>query len=131
MESRFNLARKMADHRTPYDLNYAINRPPFAQGWKAAYKQKWLGILMKAYGLYGSFAVVVFSLTGIYLDALWREKKPLSHQSAAFKGENNRTAHFLRHHKNKNDDLGNWNHNFACYEKDPYCGRDFDWVYKQ
>lgn len=119
-------SRKVADHRVPYDFNYAINKPAFSHGWRDAYKQKWIGIMIKSYALYGSFAVAGFVLVGIYFDSLWRESNPLSHQSSAFKSENNPTVHFLRHHKNKVDNLGNWNHNFSCYENDPDCGKDFD-----
>jgi hypothetical protein len=118
------------DHRIPYDLNYSINRPAFTQGWKEAYKQRFIGNMIKGYGLYISGAVVLLGIFGSYADALYRESKPLSHQSAAFTGGKTvgRSVHFQREYKNKMNDLGDWNHNFACFEKEPNCGKDFDLV---
>jgi hypothetical protein len=31
---------------------------------------------------------------------------------------------YLNHVNNKTDDLGHWNHNFNCFEKEENCGRD-------
>ena len=128
MDQRFNYSRRVVDHRVTYDLNYSINKPSFAQGWKEAYKQRLLGNLMKSYGLYACFTALTTALIVSYADALWRENKPLSHQSTGFTSSGNRTFHFMKNHKNRLSDLGNWNHNFACFEKDPNCARDFDWV---
>ena len=120
------------DHRVPFDLNYAINRSTFDQGWKHAYKQKFIGNMIKNYGIQACFASCLISVVVSYLDAHWRaETKPRTHQSAAFSLPRSPTNLFLAHHKNKLEDLGNWNHNFACFDKDPLCGRDFDWVKKK
>ena len=32
---------------------------------------------------------------------------------------------YLEFYGNKIEDKGRWNNNFLCWEKDPYCGRDF------
>lgn len=130
MENKFNFSRRVVDHRVPYDLNFAINQPTFTQGWKESYKQRWIGSLIKTYGLYAGFAACFVAIIGVYFDGIWRENRPLSHQSASFSGKNSRTLHFLRNYRNENTDLGNWNHNFACFEKDPNCGRDFTWALK-
>lgn len=130
MDQRFNFSRRMVDHRVYYDLNYAINRPAFTPGWKTAHVQRFIGNMLKAYGLYVSSAAIVIGLIGAYVDASYREYAPESHQSMAYNGgrTTGRSVYFLRNYKNQLNDLGDWNHNFACFEKETNCGKDFDLV---
>ena len=32
---------------------------------------------------------------------------------------------YIYYFGDKLEDKGRWNNNFLCWEKDPYCGRDF------
>lgn len=67
----------------------------------------------------------VFFVFGVGLvDAYCRDKT--ENKSALFASRHQWGQRFIWNHKNADTDLGRWNHNFFCFEREPGCGRDFD-----
>ena len=62
-----------------------------------------------------------------YRDMYYEE----SQKSRFFSPSENLGEKFVFNDKNKRTEKGRWNHLFACWENEPYCGRDFDWVKKK
>lgn len=43
---KYNFSRRVVDHRVPYDLNHAINKPYFSLPWLQATKKRMVGRLV-------------------------------------------------------------------------------------
>ncbi|KAL4506758.1 hypothetical protein ABPG72_001179 [Tetrahymena utriculariae] len=123
---RYNFSRRVVDHRQPYDLNFSINSPVGSRVWFKAWKQKAIGNFLNLVGVHYAFYGAGFCILFIVADAWGREKYAQPYKSQILHGRQPYGHTFVQNYRNQATDLGRWNHNFACYEKQPGCGRDFD-----
>lgn len=127
---KYNFSRRVVDHRIPYDLNHAstsTNLKIFYGSWK----QK---VIANFLGHFGPFVTVwsVVVVGGFVFYDLYHQRSLLDGQyvPSAARDSNLVGMNYIGNRGNMKTDLGRWNHNFACFERQPNCGRDFDWIYK-
>ena len=71
---RYNFSRRVVDHRIPYDLNYAINKPVLSRSWISAWKNKWINNLTHNFAIYGSLFICGLAFVAASWDMSHREK---------------------------------------------------------
>eukprot|EP01017_Pseudomicrothorax_dubius_P022240 TRINITY_DN239_c0_g1_i5.p1 TRINITY_DN239_c0_g1~~TRINITY_DN239_c0_g1_i5.p1 ORF type:complete len:156 (-),score=34.33 TRINITY_DN239_c0_g1_i5:95-562(-) len=120
-----NIERSVADHRVPYDLNYSLNKPVLTSRWYSAWKNRVIsnGVY---YGpiYYSAWAGLLLSGL-LFFDSYWRQSRGVR-PNLVTKSRKQYGERFLLNHRDELQNLGRWNHNFACWEAEPYCGNDFD-----
>lgn len=126
--SRYNFSRRVVDHRMYYDFNYALNKPILSKAWWGTAKNRLIGSIVNSFGPYVSGGVLIVGGILVTIDTVWRMNTP--HESHISQGYFTPTQNFFNYNNDFNSSKGKWNHNFACWENDKNCGRDYDWIKK-
>ena len=88
--------------------------------------------MIRSWGLQFAAFAISGTLMLAFADAYYRDLYyEQSQKSRFFSPSENLGEKFVFNDKNKRTEMGRWNHLFACWENEPYCGRDFDWVKKK
>ena len=126
VNKNYNYAGRMTDHRQCYDFNYAINQPVLSRVWLMARKKKFLGGLMDNFGMYYCAAAFIFSISTIIICVIRDENRPRHYKGVLSNPILGHGKMYLHNNRRDSLNLGNWNHNFHCWENTPNCGRDLD-----
>lgn len=130
---KYNFSRRVVDHRIPYDFHYSINHPILSNSWRLAWKQRVMGNILYTFGIYVSgFCATAIPLF-VLADGFYRyaTEEDAGRHGNALAPKQQYGERFIMNHKNQISGKGRWNYTHFCWENEPNCGKDFDWVKKE
>lgn len=123
---KYNLNRRLADHRVPKDFNSGINKPSLTRAWFKSYSNKVLYEFFYMPGLFMCLGACASAFAYCSFDYMLNNHHTNDDDRGRLQATYSQMPNFkyINHVNNHDDHLGKWNHNFECFENEPNCGRD-------
>ncbi|CAK92882.1 unnamed protein product (macronuclear) [Paramecium tetraurelia] len=117
---KYNFSRRVINHRVPIDFNHGITQNPFDFVWRSSFRNLLVSNLIRNMSMWYCGAAFVI---GIAINEFQNYRR----QGHAFTTPKTQPyLNYVTNSRNKHANLGRWNGNFACWENEPLCGRDFE-----
>lgn len=91
---RYNLMRKVADHRVPFDKDLIVNRSPFTPGYFKAMKEFYTGLMMGDFQVYGSMFLLGLGSILLLGKAYFAYKENRNNPDSRWSGRSQGLGHY-------------------------------------